>query len=287
MASLLFKCDVAEIWHGDSLDPADIAEVMGERVADALIVDAPYSPKTHEGHKGGKLTADRAAGFAAANPGTKEGRYSARKSAAGESGRRDLDYAAWTPEIVDSFVKLWAPLCRGWMVSITDDVLSQHWRASFQSSRRFSFPCLPLVETGSRCRLGGDGPSPWTCFVMVARPRTRKFASWGTLPGAYIQPAERKINSTQGTDRIVGGKPLQSMIDIVSDYSRPGDLVADPCVGAATTGLAALRTGRRFIGIDSSEERARLSAEIIAAEVALSNRRAVADGQLGLFERVA
>jgi hypothetical protein len=262
MPDLVYRDDAGEIWNGDSLNADAVAEIMDGRVANALIVDAPYSDRTHSGHLKGKLTADRAANFAAAHADdpSPESRYSARKSAAGASGRRDLNYAAWSPEDVESFVLLWANHCDGWMVSITDDVLSQHWRTAFEKTGRFAFPCLPLVETGSRCRLGGDGPSPWSCFIMVARPRTKAFAKWGTLPGAYVQPAERDINSIGGSDRVVGGKPLRSMMAIVRDYSRAGDLVVDPCCGASTTGLAAKKQGRRYIGIDMNHEHCELSA---------------------------
>jgi DNA modification methylase len=40
------------------------------------------------------------------------------------------------------------------------------------------------------------------------------------------------------------------MRDIVGDYTRPGDLVCDPCAGGATTLLAAYQTGRRAIGAE-------------------------------------
>jgi len=32
--------------------------------------------------------------------------------------------------------------------------------------------------------------------------------------------------------------------------TRPGDLVIDPCLGTGTTGLAAIRLNRRFVGCD-------------------------------------
>lgn len=262
----IYADDLAEVWVGDGLSADHVAAIMGDRVANAIVVDAPYSEKTHRGHANGKLTSDRAAAFAAAHADdpSPESRYSARKSAAGESGRRDLVYGPFTPEIVTQFVKLWHPLCSGWFVSITDDILSQHWRSAYDAAGRFGFPCLPLVETGSRVRLGGDGPSPWSCFIMVSRPRSREFMSWGTLPGAYIQPAERDINSSGGSERIVGGKPLSSMMAIVRDYSRPGDLIVDPCCGASTTGLAAKKQGRRYIGVDIDPAHALLSAKRLA-----------------------
>jgi DNA modification methylase len=37
---------------------------------------------------------------------------------------------------------------------------------------------------------------------------------------------------------------------LVRDYSRPGDLIVDPCMGSATTILAAVIEGRRAIGAE-------------------------------------
>jgi hypothetical protein len=260
---LVYSDAESEIWHGNALDLTDVELVMNGRVANLLCVDAPYSSKTHDGHKNGKLTADRAAAFAAANVDkpSPESRYSARKSAAGESGRRDINYDAWSEDTVSGFVSTWSPHCSGWMVSITDSVLPSAWSAAFAASSRYVFSPLPLVETGGRVRMLGDGPSSWTCWIVVARPRNKEFASWGTLPGAYVQPAERDINSHGGSDRVVGGKPLRSMMAIVRDYSRAGDLVVDPCVGGGTCAQAAKAQGRRFIGIDQDEHHCELAAK--------------------------
>jgi len=38
---------------------------------------------------------------------------------------------------------------------------------------------------------------------------------------------------------IIGGKPMWLMRALVRDYSRPGNLVCDPCAGGATTLIAA------------------------------------------------
>lgn len=230
--SLVYADDGAEIWHANSLSAEHVAAVMGERKANALIVDAPYSEKTHSGHKNGIV-----------------------------GNRRDIKYHSWSATDVQAFVQLWAPLIGGWMVSVTDDVLASAWEVAFESSGRCRFAPIPLVETGSRVRLSGDGPSNWTCWISVARPRTREFASWGTLPGAYIQPSQRDLNSSGENERVMGGKPLRSMMAIVRDYSRPGDLVVDPCVGGGTTGQAAKSQGRRFIGIDSDIEHCELAAK--------------------------
>jgi site-specific DNA-methyltransferase (adenine-specific) len=41
---------------------------------------------------------------------------------------------------------------------------------------------------------------------------------------------------------------------IVLAASDPGDLILDPFCGSSTTGLAAVKNGRRYLGIDQSEE---------------------------------
>jgi site-specific DNA-methyltransferase (adenine-specific) len=52
----------------------------------------------------------------------------------------------------------------------------------------------------------------------------------------------------------VGGKPLWLMRSLVRDYTRPGDVVLDPCAGSGTTLLAAVIEGRRAIGAECDEE---------------------------------
>lgn len=46
-------------------------------------------------------------------------------------------------------------------------------------------------------------------------------------------------------------KPVGLVRYFIETYSKPGDLVLDFCMGSGTTGVAALQSGRRFIGIES------------------------------------
>lgn len=265
MATCIFKHELAEVWHGDALHNGCVDEVMGGRVADALIVDAPYSERTHSGHRRGKLIADRAAD--------------------GGSGYNDIDYAAWSPTDVANLAECWAQHVSGWWVSITDHVLARAWESEFSETLcLLTFTPLPLVQTGATVRMAGDGPANWTCQIIVGRPRREPWSKWGALPGYYVQSAERMSRGGERSDRIVGGKPIKSMMAIVSDYSRPGQLVVDPCAGAGTTLLAALRTGRRAIGVEKDLGRAQLTADRVKAELAHSTRHARVNGQSSLFE---
>jgi len=41
---------------------------------------------------------------------------------------------------------------------------------------------------------------------------------------------------------------------LVDHYSRPGDVVCDPFMGAGTTGVAAVTLKRRFVGVEIDAE---------------------------------
>lgn len=209
---------------------------------DALIVDAPYSARTHKGHDSGAASANR-------------GRKANGVRDTGKP-RRSIEYAPWTDDDVCAFVDTWSPLVRGWIVSITDDELAPSWRGAYEANGRLGFAPLPLVESGGTVRLTGDGPTSCTTWVCVGRPRTKEMAAWGTLPGFYVCASERKL--------VVGGKTLTSMLDLVRDYTREGDVVVDPCCGGGTTMAAAEILRRRWIGGDTDGRTATLARERLA-----------------------
>lgn len=250
-------------------DHATLAAAMREAglVADALVVDAPYSAVTHAGHDDAVVTVNRGADY----------RSRVAKPTGGTGPRREIDYAAWSDDDVRAFVGTWAPCVRGWVCSLTDHHLAPTWADSLDV-QRYAFSPIACVESGSRVRLGGDGPSQWSTWLVVARPRTREWQSWGTLPGAYVGGSERKA--------VTGGKPLWLMRAIVGDYSRNGDLVVDPCMGAGTTLVAAVELGRRAIGCEPDAGRFELAAKRLAkARPQLRMRldvEAVEGEQLGL-----
>ena len=49
-------------------------------------------------------------------------------------------------------------------------------------------------------------------------------------------------------------KPVALFEWLIRTYSDPGDLILDNCIGGGTTAIAAINTGRNFIGIEQSPE---------------------------------
>ena len=47
---------------------------------------------------------------------------------------------------------------------------------------------------------------------------------------------------------------LWLMEQIIRDYTKPGELICDPFSGGGTTGLAAVKMGRRFLGWEQKPE---------------------------------
>ena len=193
-------------------DCRDVLPGLGK--VDHIITDPPYSERTHSGHD----------------------------AAAGTAHVRALGYAALSPDAAVDLAGLFAEAARGWIAWMTDHTLAPHIEAGLLACDRYVFAPLPFHHPGRSVRLTGDGPSSWTDWIVVAR--SRALSKWGTLPGGYV--AGPGWNDKER----MGGKPTRLMQLIVDDYSRPGDTVCDPFMGAGTTGVAAVKAARDFIGIE-------------------------------------
>jgi DNA modification methylase len=108
-------------------------------------------------------------------------------------------------------------------------------------------------DGGSRERTGNptDGRNRRTVWTVATQPYPE--AHFATFPPALIEPC------------VLAGCPL-------------GGTVLDPFAGAGTTGLVALRNGRRFIGIELHPEYVELATRRIEEDAPLFNRQRVAGG---------
>lgn len=78
-------------------------------------------------------------------------------------------------------------------------------------------------------------------------------------------------------------KPIDLMLALIADFTDPNDLILDPFAGSGTTGVAALRLGRRVILIEREAKWAELCRERLRAEDEGSTLAARKAGQLPLL----
>lgn len=62
-------------------------------------------------------------------------------------------------------------------------------------------------------------------------------------------------------------KPVPLLEYLVKTYTNEGDTVLDNCMGSGSTGVACLRTGRRFIGIEKDPHYFQIAEERLRMEV--------------------
>lgn len=205
------------------LRQGDWRDVLADVECDALICDPPYGSRTHES-------------------------MSRVKSSDGSVRSVDFGYLSFDESKVTEFCNHFAPRTKGWFCVLTSHDLGRHWESALESHGRYVFAPLACVMKGQGVRLVGDGPSNWAVWLIVSRPRNKEFSNWGSLPGAYTgTPGNRNLG-------FMGGKPVWLMNAIIRDYTRPGDLVCDPCAGMATTAIACESLGRNFIGSEIDPE---------------------------------
>ncbi len=202
----------------------------------ALITDGPYGARTHKGHnEAHKQVTD----------------------ATGQATRRAITYEPWTEENVRELIGWAKPRISGWMACFTSHDLVMPYMEAYESYGLYAF--APVSVIIPRPRLLGDGPASWTCYLCVARPRTREFMRWRCLPGMYRSSSERGVP-------VVGAKRVTLMEEIIRDYSNRGDTIVDPCTGGGSTGVAALRMGRDFQGAEMNPELAAFAEDRIHQE---------------------
>lgn len=78
-------------------------------------------------------------------------------------------------------------------------------------------------------------------------------------------------------------KAVEVITPLIEAFSRPGAVVLDPFLGSGTTGVAAIETGRRFIGIELDERHYQTARSRISCAVARSTPAAANDDRVLVY----
>lgn len=136
------------------------------------------------------------------------------------------------------------------------------------------------IKPDSSPQFNGCGPAQG--FECIATAHSMAAYRWngGGRRGVYVHDCHRTAADDAGHQT---QKPLPLMLELVGLFTDPGDLVLDPFAGSGTTGVACLRLGRRFLGVEKSPKYCALARERLEAESKGLTLRDARHGQLPLL----
>lgn len=218
------------VLDGDSqAEPGGIFD-MPEGSVDHVITDPPYEAQAH----------------------TKQ-----RRVKRGSFGvvSEPLTFGAITAIERDTAAMLFARVAKRWVLAFCQAEAVDRWKASYeQAGLNWIRPMVWIKPQGpgSMPQLTGDRPAMGYESMALAHPPGRCRWNGGGKPGVYtydkFSPYDQGEHPTQ--------KPLRLMEQLLRDFTDRGDLILDAYCGSGTTGVACMRTGRRFIGWELDPEHA-------------------------------
>lgn len=114
------------------------------------------------------------------------------------------------------------------------------------------------VKPNSMGQLTGDRPATAYEGIAIMHRKTKKYWNGRGSWGVYFAEDDDQFYMTNGTrgekGRHPNQKPLKLCLELVAKFTQPGELVLDPFAGSGRIGEACVLLGRRYLGLDSSEE---------------------------------
>ena len=253
--------------QGDCLD---ILPTLPPRCVDHVITDPPYSEHVHSKQR--RMLRGRGGWVA-------DGQAAGR----GQIGFVPLGFDALHAKTRRACGVFFPRVARRWILVFHDLESGHLWGADLERAGGRHVRSGIWRKIANQPQLTGDRPAVGCEGVEVAHVRNARLRwNGGGLP-AFWEHAIATDRNGKGDRVHTTQKPLSLLLEMVEQFTDPGDLVLDPFAGASTTGVACIRLGRRFIGIERDPTYAHTSRDRVAAEsdgISLSDARS---GQQPLF----
>lgn len=227
------------IYHGDCLDVLPHLPAV-----DHAIFDPPYSAHVH-----GK----------------------SMRGADGWKGEiaklRDLGFEPLTPEVLDAVAEWCAHFVPRWSLIFSDTESAHLWREAGERDDLQYVRTAFWHKVGGAPQFTGDRPSVACEAITIMHPPGRKRWNGGGKAGLYSVPIvlNRGASATEWRCHTTQ-KPEELMMQLVADFTDPGETILDPFTGSGTTLVAAKRLGRKAIGIEINEQYCETAAKRLAQE---------------------
>jgi site-specific DNA-methyltransferase (adenine-specific) len=178
--------------------------------------------------------------------------HAAKNSLKGRKHRNDgvaelkgLDFAP-IDDMREDVVVFAEGACDGWFIVFCTPEGVAKWADCINPSRlKYKRACI-WVKPDSTPQLNGQGPAMGAEMFVVSWGGSG-YSRWnaGGKRGVYTHCCNVGRQGEHPTE-----KPVPLMVEIITDFTRPGDLICDPFMGSGTTGIACVKTARRFVGAE-------------------------------------
>lgn len=175
-----------------------------------------------------------------------------------------LDFKAIDAE-TRAFIPAWAAEnCSGWLLAFCQVEAVAAWRDAIEKAGLKYKRGLAWVKPDALPQLNGQGPATgFECLTAAWCAGGRSRWNAGGKRGVYTHntngPSRHGEHPTE--------KPVSLMVDLVADFAPVDSIVLDPFMGSGTTGVAAVREGRGFIGVELDERYFDIACQRISDEL--------------------
>jgi len=256
--------------HGDN---ADVLPTLPDRSVAHVITDPPYSEHVHGKTRRGASLPDK-------DGGAYRGESS---SGACISRASDLGFVALREGQREAMALQFERLGLRWNLVFSDNESAAQWMSANESAGLQHIRIGQWIKVGCTPQFTGDRPATGSEAIVIAHRPGRKRWNGGGSHAVWSHPIVLD-RTGQGNERVhTTQKPVSLMLELVELFTDPDDIILDPFCGSGTTGVACLRLGRRFIGIEKDAKYAAVARERLAAEVSGLSLRDARAGQLPMF----
>lgn len=169
--------------------------------------------------------------------------------------KSDTELSLWPVEFMVPLVKK-----DGVVMIFTRDDVQHHWRDELEA---YGLTLKTSVIWDKQQWTAGDYVGDLrrqTEMALVAHNGRARLRAWRDVDG-ITGVIDRQVNRdtnlwshpvprSRTKERHPTAKPVDLMTRAILNWTDPGDLILDPFMGGAPVAIAALKTGRRYVGVE-------------------------------------
>lgn len=237
-----FRNSVMTLYRGDAL------KIIPQlKHIDHCFGDPPYEERMHKA-KGGtrKLRTD------------------------GGKALRGLDFSS-IEGLREPLIPMVKKICDGWFLMFCTPEGIAPWRDAIEAGgMRYKRACF-WEKPDSAPQFNGQGPA-YGVEPFVTAWCAKGVSRWNGGGKRNLWTANTNNPDREGSEPTE--KPINLMMQLIKDFTKPGDVILDPFMGTGTTIIAALACGRKAIGIEKDARRFKLALARIRSSFTMGREEA-------------